>query len=63
MDSTVNPKVKITKRKRIGARVLVHSILGVKGHVGTLRWKLRKVTSKSITHMNLHKPSNKLVNA
>jgi len=26
-------------------------------------WGLRRVTSKSITHINLHKPNNKLVNA
>jgi len=34
----------------------------VEGHDGTSRWGLGKVTSKSIIHMNLHKPNNKLVN-
>jgi len=39
----------------IGAHSLVHSILGVEGRVGAPGWGLRRVISKSITHMNLHK--------
>ncbi len=44
-----------------------HSIacrtLGVEGCVGTSRWELGKMTSKSITRMDLHKLNNKLVSA
>jgi hypothetical protein len=36
--------------------------LGVEGHVEALGWGLGRVTSKSITHTDLHKPNNKLVN-
>ncbi len=63
MDSPANPKVKITEGNEIRARSLVRNILGVKGHVGTLRWGLEKLTNKSITHTNLHKPNHKLVSA
>ncbi len=34
---------------------------GVERRAGTLGWGLRRVISKSITHMDLHKPNNKLV--
>jgi len=61
MDSPVNPKVKRTEGNEIAARSLVHSTLGVKWHVGTLRWGLEKLTNKSITHTDLHKPNHKLV--
>jgi hypothetical protein len=47
----------------IRARSLARNILGVEGHVEALRWGVRKVTSKSITHTDLYKPINKLVNA
>jgi hypothetical protein len=60
MDSTANPKVKIME-KRIGTCSLAFSTLRVKGRVGVLGWGLGRVTSKSITHMDLHKPNNKLV--
>jgi hypothetical protein len=63
MDSTMNPKVKTAKGKGIGARSLPHNTLGVEGHVGVSKWGLKKVTSKSITHMDLHKPNKKLVSA
>jgi len=42
---------------------LTCNTLRVEGHDGAPRWGLGKVTSKSIIHMNLHKPNNKLVNA
>jgi hypothetical protein len=63
MDSFANPKVKTTKGKGIGARSLAHSILGVEGRAKAPRWGLGRVKSKLITHINLHKPNNKFVNA
>jgi hypothetical protein len=36
---------------------------GVEVHVGAPGWGLRRVTSKSITHMDIHKLNNKLVSA
>jgi len=63
MDSIVNLKVKTTEGKGIGVRSLVRNTLGVEGHVGTLRWGIGRVTSKSIIHLELYKPNNKLVNA
>ncbi len=62
MDSIVNPNVKIMKGERVGARSLACSISGVKGHVKALRWGLGRLTRKSITHTDLHKPNHKLVN-
>jgi hypothetical protein len=47
----------------IGACSLTHNISMVEGHVGTPGWGLGRLTSKSITHTNLHKPNNKLVSA
>ncbi len=35
----------------------------VEGHAKALGWGLGQVTSKSITHMNLHKPNSKLISA
>jgi len=43
-------------------RSLVCSVLGVEGCVGVSGWGLGRLTSKSIIHMDLHKPINKLVN-
>ncbi len=34
---------------------------GVEGHAGALKRGLGRLTSKSIIHMDLHKPNNKLV--
>jgi len=34
----MSPKAKTTKGEGIGERSLVHSILGVEGHVGASRW-------------------------
>jgi hypothetical protein len=50
-------------RFTVGARSLARNTLGEKGHAGVSGWGLRKMTSKSIIHINLHKPNNKLVNA
>ncbi len=63
MDSIASLKVKTTKGEGVGARSLAHSTLGVKGHAGTLGRGLGRMTSKSITHTDLHKPNSKLLNA
>jgi len=69
MDSTVNPKVKTTEGKGegkgegVGACSLARNTLGVEGHARALGWGLKRMTSKSIIHMNLHKPNSKLVGA
>jgi hypothetical protein len=63
MDSTANPKVKTTKGDGIRVYSLTCSTLGVEAHVGAPRWGLRRMINKSITHTDLHKPNNKLVNA
>jgi hypothetical protein len=54
-------KVKIVEGSRVGAHSLVRSTFGVEGHAKAPRWGLRKVTSNSIIHMDLHKPNDKLV--
>jgi hypothetical protein len=38
MDSTANPKVKITEGDGVGACSLVRNTLGVEGHVGAPGW-------------------------
>jgi hypothetical protein len=63
MDSTASPKVKTTKGEGLGAHSLDHNISEVEGRARASRWGLRKLTSKSITHMDLHKPNNLLVSA
>ncbi len=63
MDSTTNPKVKIMEGKGVAVCSLARSTLGVHGHAGALGQGLGRVTSKSIIHMDLHKPNNTLVNA
>ncbi len=63
MDLTMNPKVKTIEGKRVGVRSLAHCILGVKGCVGASGQGLRRMTSESIIHTDLHKPNNKLVSA
>jgi hypothetical protein len=61
MDSIVSPKVKTKKRKVVGVCSLAYNTLGLKGCVGAPRWGLKRLTSKSITHTDLHKPNKKLV--
>jgi hypothetical protein len=45
---------------RVGVRFLTHNTFGVEGCVETSGWGLGRMTSKSIIHMDLHKPNNKL---
>jgi hypothetical protein len=63
MDSTASPKMKTTEGEGVGTHSLACNTLKVKGRAGTLGWGLRRLTSKSITHMDLHKLNDKLVNA
>ncbi len=61
MDSTMNPKGEQWKDKKLGHVFLAHTTLWVGGRAGAPGWGLRRVTSKSITHTNLHKSNNKLI--
>jgi len=63
MDSIVSLKVMKPEGKRVGARSLVQNTSKVKGRVGALRWGLRRLASKLITHTDQHKPNNKLISA
>jgi hypothetical protein len=62
INSTMSPKVKISERG-VGVHFLIHNISWVEGRIGALRWRLRRMTSGSIIHTNLHKPNNKLISA
>ncbi len=62
MDLITSPKVKIAKGEGVGAHSLVSGTSRVEGHDGALGWGLGRLTSNSITHTDLHKPNNKLVN-
>jgi hypothetical protein len=53
--------VKTIEGKKVRLLSLTCNTLGVEGRVGAPRWGLRRVTSKSITHTDLHEPNNKLV--
>ncbi len=61
MDSIMSPKVMTTERKGIGACSMAFNTSKVEAHVGAPRWGLGRLTKKSITHMDLYKPNNKLV--
>ncbi len=63
MDLIVSPKVTIMEGEGVGAHSLICSTLGVERHVRALGWGLRRLTSKLITYMNMHKLNNKLVSA
>jgi hypothetical protein len=59
----MSPKVTIAEGKRVVARSLACKTSGVEGCVGDSKWGLRSLTSKSITHTDLHKSNNKLISA
>jgi len=63
MNSIVNPKVKKMKGEGVGAHSLIRSISGVEGRAGASERGLKRLTSNSIIHTDLHKPNNKLINA
>jgi hypothetical protein len=55
--------VKTTEGEKVGLHSFLRNILKVEGPVGAPGWGLGKMTSKSIIHMDFHKPNNKLINA
>jgi hypothetical protein len=59
----VSPKVKIMEGEGVGVHSLARSTFEVEGCARAPGWGLGIMTSKSITHTNLHKPNNKLVSA
>jgi len=63
MDSNVSLKVMTMEGEGVRGCSLARNTLGVKGCAGALGWGLGRLTSKSITHMDLHKPNNKLFSA
>jgi len=63
MDSTTSLKVKTMEGEGVRAHSLACNTSRVEGHAGALGWGLGRLTSDSITHMDLHKPNNKLVSA
>jgi len=63
MDPIVSPKVITAKGEGVGVRSLVRNISRIEEHVGAPRWGLGRLISKSIIHIDLHKPNNKLVSS
>jgi len=63
MGSIASPKVTKTEGEKVGAHSLAHNISGVEGRAGALEQGLKNLTSKSITHIDLYKPNNKLIRA
>ncbi len=61
IDSIASLKMKTAEGQRIRARSLAHNISRIKERAGVSGWGLKQMTSGSIIHMDLHKPSNKLV--
>jgi len=61
IDSNASSKVKTTI-EGIEVHSFVRNTSGVKRCARALGWGLGKMTSKSIIHIDLHKPNNKLVN-
>jgi len=62
MDLTTSLKVKTMEGEVVRTHSLTHNTSGIEGRAGALRWGLGTLISKSITHMNLHKPNIKLIN-
>jgi hypothetical protein len=60
-DSNANLKMKIVKVFGVGS--LTHNTSGVERCAGALRQGLKRMTSGSIIHTDLHNPNNKLVSA
>jgi hypothetical protein len=63
MDLILSPKMETMEGKEVGACSLAPNTLRVEGCAGAPGWGLGRLTNKSIIHMGLHKPNNKLVNA
>jgi hypothetical protein len=60
-NSTTSLKVKTTEGEGFRVCSLVRNTSRVEGRVGALGWELGRLIGKSITHMDLHKPNNKLL--
>jgi len=58
----MSPKVKTTKGEGVGEPSLTCNILRVEELVGAPELGLKRLTSNSITHTDMHKPNNELVN-
>jgi hypothetical protein len=61
MDSATSLKKKTVEGEGVGARSLAHSISGGRGACWSSGMGLGRLTSKSLTHMDPHKPNNRLV--
>jgi len=62
----MNPKVKTTEEKKLEHTPWFATLWGYKGVLMCARasgWGLGRLTSDLITHIDLHKPNNKLVSA
>ncbi len=59
----MSTKMKTIEGEGVGAHSLFLSTSGVKGCDEAPGWGLGRLTSKSITHTDLHKTNNKLVSA
>jgi hypothetical protein len=57
----MSPKVKTMKGEGVGHATLARSTSRVEGRIRAPG--LRRLTSKSITHVDMYKPNNKLINA
>jgi hypothetical protein len=62
MDSIVSPKVKTTKKEKVRAHSLACNTSRLERRAKVLGSGLGRLTSNSTTHMDLHKPNNKLIN-
>jgi hypothetical protein len=62
MDSITSPKVKTMEGEGVRVHSLACNTSRVEGRARAPKWGLRRLTSKSITHKDLRKPNNKLVN-
>jgi hypothetical protein len=60
---TASPKVKIVEGEGVGACSMARNASKVEGCAWAPGWGLGRLTRNSITHMDLHKPNSKLVNA
>jgi len=63
MDLAASLKKKTTEGKKVGAHSLARNTSKGRRACWSSRMGPGRLISKSLTHMNLHKPNNKLVSA
>jgi hypothetical protein len=63
VDSTMSLPGENNGRIMSWVHFLLHSTPKLHGHVKASGWRLGRMTSASIIHIDLHKPNNKLVSA